>query len=69
MKLHETLVQHLLRVYETNSGWTEEKKLAAALRKLDLTVYTQVDGNKILVETEHFRDAVLNERLKKSRGE
>lgn len=59
MKLHETLVNALIQTYETNSGWTEEKKLKAALRAMDFSVYTQADGTKVLVSTaelqEHFR--------------
>ena len=51
MKLHETMVQKLIKVYEVNSGWTEEKKLLAALRNLDFSVYTQTNGNKVLVPT------------------
>jgi len=59
MKLHDTLINTLLQTYETNSGWTEEKKLRAALKALDFSVYTQQDGTKVLVSTatlqEHFR--------------
>ena len=59
MKLHETLIDILVQTYETNSGWTEEKKLKAALRDLDFAIYTQQDGTKVLVSAaemqEHFR--------------
>lgn len=69
MKLHETLVQILVQTYETNSGWTEEKKLKAALRNLDVSVYTQVDGTKVLVSTaelqEHFRKFEQAEQQRK----
>ncbi len=54
MKLHETMVQKLLKVYEVNSGWTEEKKLERALRMLDVSVYTKQDGTQILVPTEEL---------------
>ena len=57
MKLHETMVQKLIKVYEVNSGWTEEKKLLAALRSLDFSVYTQENGNKVLVPTEQLQQA------------
>ena len=60
MKLHETLVQKLLKVYEVNSGWSEEYKLLNALRNLDFSVYTQIDGNKVLVETAEL-NAVLKQ--------
>ena len=58
MRLHETMVQKLLKVYEVNSGWTEEKKLLTALRSIDISVYTQTDGNKVLVPTEQLQAAV-----------
>ena len=51
MKLHTTLVDHLLRMMEINSGWKEEWKLKAALNNLDVSVYTSTDGQKILVPT------------------
>ena len=60
MKLHETLVQKLLKVYEVNSGWSEEYKLLNALRNLDFSVYTQTNGNKVLVETAEL-NAVLKQ--------
>jgi hypothetical protein len=60
MKLHETLVEILIKTYETNSGWTEERKLREALRKLELSVYTQTDGKKVLVSSKQ-----LNEHLRK----
>ena len=58
MKLHETMVQKLIKVYEVNSGWTEEKKLIAALRNLDLSIYTQANGNQVLVPTEQLQAAL-----------
>ena len=55
MKLHGTLVDLLLKTYEVNSGWSEEKKLREALFKLDLSVYTQKDGTKVLVSTKELQ--------------
>ena len=43
MKFHETLVEVLLKTYEVNSGWTEERKLREALRRLEIAVYTQAN--------------------------
>ena len=57
MKLHETMVQKLLKTYEVNSGWTEEKKLLAALRNLDFSVYTQTNGTQVLVPSEQLKAA------------
>ena len=55
MKLHETLVQKLLKVYEVNSGWTEERKLQEALRRLEFGIYTQSNGQKVLVAAEDLK--------------
>lgn len=63
MKLHETMVQKLIKVYEVNSGWTEEKKLLTALRMLDVSVYTQQNGTQVLVSTED-----LNGHLSQARN-
>ena len=54
MKFHETLVELLLKTYEVNSGWTEEKKLREALRRLDVTVYKQSNGNEVLVSSKQL---------------
>ena len=57
MKLHDTLVEVLVKTYEVNSGWTEERKLREALRRLDISVYTQEDGTQVLVSTKELREA------------
>ena len=67
MKLHETLVQKLLKVYEVYSGWTEEKRLVAALRSLDVTVYKQQNGNEVLVSTEELYEQTKEFNLDKQR--
>ena len=56
MKLHETLVEVLVSTYEVNSGWTEERKLKEALRRLDVSVYTQTNGTQVLVSTEQLQE-------------
>jgi len=56
MKLHNTLVDILLQTYETNSGWTEEKKLRAALERMDVSIYTQTDGTQVLVSTQQLEE-------------
>ena len=60
MKLHHTLVQNLVVLFEVNSGWPEQKKLKQALKDLDVTVYKQQDGTEVLVSTKQ-----LQERLNK----
>ena len=57
MKLHDTLVELLLKTYEVNSGWTEERKLRDALSRLDISVYTQQDGTQVLVSTRELHEA------------
>jgi len=69
MKLHPSLIDVLLKTYEVNSGWTEERKLKQALASLDISVYTQTNGNKVLVSTkelqEHMRKFELEEQRKR----
>ena len=71
MKLHGSLIEILLKTYEVNSGWTEERKLREALSNLDISVYTQENGNKVLVSTkelqEHFRKFELEEQMKRGK--
>ena len=57
MKLHHTLVEYLVKVYEVNSGWSEERKLKEALSRLDFSVYTQENGTKVLVSTDELNEA------------
>ena len=57
MKLHPTLVEILIKTYEVNSGWTEERKLRDALTRLDFSVYTQQDGTQVLVSTKELQEA------------
>ena len=68
MKLHHTLVEHLIKTYEVNSGWTEERKLRAALANLDLSVYTQQDGTQVLVSTSELREAQKKIEIELTRG-
>ncbi len=55
MKLHESVVKKLMRIYDLHGGRKDETKLKFELEKLDLTAYTQKtnDNNKtFLVLTE-----------------
>lgn len=58
MKLHDTLVETLIKTYEVNSGWTEEKKLRSVLANMEFSVYTQTDGTQVLVSTKALQEAV-----------
>ena len=70
MKLHHTLVEFLVKVYEVNSGWSEERKLKEALSKLDFSVYTQQDGTQVLVSTRELNEAKkkIEQELQQRRG-
>ena len=70
MKLHHTLVEFLVKVYEVNSGWTEERKLKEALSRLDFSVYTQQNGTQVLVSTQELNEAKqkIELELQKNRG-
>tara|TARA_R110001599_G_scaffold113000_1_gene277975 strand:+ start:613 stop:801 length:189 start_codon:yes stop_codon:yes gene_type:complete len=61
MKLHQTLVEKLIVLFEVNSGWPEQKKLKEALTKLDLTVYKQSNGNEVLVSTKQLKENLNKE--------
>lgn len=58
MKLHHTLVQKLVVLFEVNSGWPEQKKLKQALSQLDVTVYKQQDGTEVLVSTKQLQESL-----------
>jgi len=62
MKLHSTLIDKLLKIYEINSGWKEEWKLKQALQKLDFTVYTQSSGQEVLVDTDQLEQEKSGEK-------
>lgn len=68
MKLHNTLVEVLIKTYEVNSGWTEERKLRQALANLDVSVYTQQDGTQVLVSTRELKEAQKKIELELARG-
>jgi hypothetical protein len=62
MKLHSTLVENLIALYEVNSGWQEQKKLREALQKVDLTVYTQENGDTVLVSTAELEKKIREQK-------
>jgi hypothetical protein len=71
MKLHNTLVEMLIKTYEVNSGWTEERKLREALNRLDVSVYKQLDGAEVLVSTKELQEQVRKFEIEQAqrRGE
>ena len=70
MKLHKSMVDELLKTYEVNSGWTEERKLRTALERLDFSVYVQTNGTQVLVPTKELvRHMKQFERIEQQRKE
>ena len=57
MKLHQTLVEKLITLYEVNSGWPEQRRLREALQKLEISTYTQKNGNTVLVSSAELKEA------------
>jgi hypothetical protein len=52
MKLHQSVIEKLVAVFEMHGGHRNENRLKDALRTLDLAEYTRATGQKILVLTE-----------------
>tara|TARA_Y100000034_G_C6797131_1_gene357391 strand:- start:76 stop:339 length:264 start_codon:yes stop_codon:yes gene_type:complete len=59
MKMHSTLIDKLLKIYEINSGWKEEWKLKKVLNTVDISVYTNQQGVQILVPAEELNKHVV----------
>ncbi len=52
MKLHETTIKELVRIFQVHGGHREEWRLASELSKVDLSIYNQTStGNEVLVLT------------------
>ena len=59
MKLHESTIKELVRIFQIHGGHREEWRLAHELSKLDLSLYEQQKtGNDVLVLTEALRKAL-----------
>lgn len=56
MKLHHTLVERLIKLFEVNNGFHDQRKLREALLNFDFTIYTQETGNEVLVSTAEMQD-------------
>lgn len=57
MRLHETVIEKLVKILENYGGYREQTKLKDQLRMIDLTLYERQSGNKenILVLTEDMQ--------------
>jgi hypothetical protein len=62
MRLHTTVIEKLVRLYETYGGHRNESKLKSMLQEIDLSEYERQSGEKILVMTGDLNDA-KNEQL------
>lgn len=58
MKLHATVVEKLVHLYETYGGHRNEAKLKSMLQQVDLSEYERQTGEKILVMTEDLNAAL-----------
>ena len=54
MKLHTTLINELVRIFEVHGGHREEWRLKSELSKIDVSTYTQKSGNNVLVLTDQL---------------
>ena len=46
MKLHSTVIERLVKIYETYGGYSGEKKLREELARVNLSTYDQKTGNR-----------------------
>ena len=59
MKLHESTVKELVRLFEVHGGHREEWRLIHELSKVDLSLYTQNStGNDVLVLSKDLKKAL-----------
>jgi len=59
MKLHESTVKELIRIFEVHGGHREEWRLIHELSKINLSTYTQNStGNDVLVLTRDLKKAL-----------
>ena len=54
MKLHATVIDKILHLYETYGGHRNESKLRAMVTEIELSEYERQSGDKILVLTEQL---------------
>ena len=49
MRLHSTVIDRLVKVYDVYGGHREQNRLRDELARIDLTTYTRQDGQTIIV--------------------
>lgn len=55
MKMHKSLVDRLMRVYNMWGGRSDDTRLREALASLDVTLYRQQSGAEVLILTEDLK--------------
>jgi hypothetical protein len=65
MKLHSSLVDKLIELYQVYGGHNNENRLRSVLTSLDCTDYVRSNGDKVLVAT----DDLERERAKTLSGQ
>jgi len=59
MKLHESTIKELIRIFQVHGGHREEWRLAHELTKVDLTAYLQQStGKEVLVLTDDLKKSL-----------
>lgn len=51
MKMHKSVVDRLIQLYDVWGGRANETKLRSMLTELDLSVYQRQDGQQVVVMT------------------
>lgn len=54
MKLHATVIDKIVHLYETYGGHRNESKLRSMVAELDLSEYERQSGEKVLVMTDQL---------------
>ena len=50
MKIHDTLIERIVKLYETYGGHRDEHRLKSELKRLNVAVYTRETGEQVLVD-------------------
>ena len=58
MRLHDTVIERLIRLCDNYGGHREQTKLREELNKIDLSEYTQNKGSTVLVLTDELQKAL-----------
>ena len=58
MRLHDTVIERLIRLCDNYDGHREQIKLRDELNKIDLSEYTQNSGSTVLVLTDELQKAL-----------